>query len=74
MVVPEARRAIVMPDFFVCKGCDGIYRKTTTDEEMIAECEETFGSLAENEPVETLCDDCYKEFMDWAKERGIVDA
>lgn len=63
-----------MADLYTCKRCGGEFVNETTHEEMMTEYEETFGPLAEDEPVVRFCDDCYEVLLDWAKEQGIINA
>lgn len=51
-----------MPETYVCACCGGTFEKTRSDEEAAAEAVEIF-TAAELEATETVCDDCWQQFM-----------
>jgi hypothetical protein len=53
---------------YQCDACNGIFEKGWTDEEADQECRKNFGEIPENEKA-VICDDCYKEFMEWSGEQ-----
>lgn len=50
-----------------CAICGAVFESTWSDEEALAEAEETFGVLPDA-LMETVCDDCYRLILDWAEE------
>ena len=52
---------------YTCGRCGGTFEKTWSDEEALAEAESlwTPETMADEQAV--ICDDCFREFMEWAK-------
>lgn len=49
---------------YLCSGCGGEFTKMRTDEEALAASREIWGPVAEQD-LALLCDDCFKEMMEW---------
>ena len=52
---------------YTCACCGGVFDKSTgdwSDECAEAELIERFGKEALNEPLEIVCDDCYRAIME----------
>lgn len=58
-----------MEQLFICDLCGKEFEKTWSDEEAIREAQENFGDV-DMQAHAVVCDDCYKEFMEWYKENG----
>lgn len=47
---------------YICACCGGEFEKAWSDEEAMAESKECFPSAhARQEPMEIVCDDCFKK-------------
>lgn len=53
------------PDQFKCSACGGVFDKTRSDEEAMADAEQVFGEElhAGGLPPAVVCDDCYRAIM-----------
>lgn len=49
-----------MSDQFKCVQCNGTFEKAWTDEEAMAEAEENFGEIPDDQR-EVVCDDCFEK-------------
>lgn len=59
------------PNEYQCAKCCGVFEKGWSDEEAMEEAVAKKSVPFSGIPVEeceTLCDDCYKEFLKWMKE------
>jgi hypothetical protein len=56
-------------NLYRCANCNGIFEKTTSDEEALAEARELFGDLPQSQ-LSVVCDDCFKAFMEWVETNG----
>lgn len=53
-----------MTDQFTCALCHGVFEKAWADDEADAEYRARFpDSVKAEDPIETICDDCYKRIM-----------
>ena len=60
----------IKPGEFRCYHCSDVFEKEWTDQEARREYEENFPvESSEGWAEATVCDDCYKEFMTWFKNR-----
>lgn len=59
---------------FTCPICGGTYERDPgwTPEQMEAEYQANFVTEIRNGPRVRVCDDCYGEFMAWAKKKGLA--
>lgn len=58
-------------DKYECENCHRVFTRIISDEEALAvECE--FFSVEALKDAVIVCDDCYNEIMDWARETGLV--
>lgn len=48
-----------MADTYKCAACGGVFEKTRTDDEAMAETRSHFGNIRPEECV-ILCDDCFR--------------
>lgn len=48
-----------MNNEYTCAMCGGVFEKTWTDDEALAECEGNFGKV-DLADCSTVCDDCYQ--------------
>ena len=48
---------------YQCENCDGVFEKTRTDEEAIAEMRATWKPAPGDEELGVICDDCYQWLM-----------
>lgn len=55
-------------DEYTCEGCGNTYTKGWSDAAALAEAR----ALNMEGPYGILCDDCHHEFLDWARQRGLV--
>lgn len=58
---------------FRCERCGGVFPKAWTDEEAAAEAKAVWGAVPAPEEAATICDDCYREFLAWARANGLTD-
>lgn len=56
-----------MPESFTCASCGGTFPKGRSDEEALAESVARWGSIPPSEQ-EVVCDNCFKEIVDWLEE------
>lgn len=57
-------------DTYECAVCRGVFRKTVSDEEALAEMRETWLPLPDDDKPGALgivCDDCYAQVSAWAQ-------
>jgi hypothetical protein len=54
-------------DEFTCARCRRKFNKGRSDEEALAEAEALFTPGEMDGNLEIICDDCYKEFLEWGK-------
>ena len=52
---------------YKCYGCGGVFVKGWSDKEEAEECQRLWGIKPDNPAGAKVCDDCYKEFMEWFK-------
>jgi len=52
---------------FTCARCGVTHEKVRSDEEAIAEAESLWTPETMAEPQAVICDDCFQEFMEWAR-------
>lgn len=53
---------------FTCERCGLSYPKIRSEEECTKEFLENFPELkGQNHEIAVICDDCFKEFMEWFK-------
>ncbi len=52
-------------DTFTCYVCQEVFTKIRSDDEALEEARETFGDKVDEGDNETLCDDCFQNFMKW---------
>ena len=57
---------------FRCERCGRAFPKAWTDEEAAAEAKAVWGAVPAAEEAATICDDCYQEFIAWARTQGIT--
>jgi hypothetical protein len=59
---------------FKCDLCGGHFPKEPgwTDEKALAESKATFGGLPSPEERRVICDDCWREFLPWARDEGLT--
>jgi hypothetical protein len=50
---------------FTCARCGGVFEKTRSDAEAIAEYRANMPEVPPDEPTELICEDCYERFMAW---------
>ena len=50
-------------DEFTCAMCNETFTKARSDEEALAETAEIFGAESLNEPLDVVCDDCWRQMM-----------
>jgi hypothetical protein len=55
-------------DQWTCEGCGGVFATGWSDAAALAEAR----ALLMEGPYGVLCDDCHHEYLDWARERGLV--
>lgn len=57
-----------------CDNCDDVFEYVDGwgDDEALAESLATFGFVPAPEDAAVLCDGCWKRFMPWARENGLV--
>lgn len=48
---------------YECEYCHGVFEFEWTEEEALAEMQETFGELPEEDQA-IVCDDCYNKIME----------
>lgn len=60
-----------MSDTYHCQGCHQTFLKAWSDEEALAEAAQNFPALTADDIV-VLCEDCHREFMAWAKAKGLA--
>jgi hypothetical protein len=54
-------------DRYICERCGGRFVKTRSDEEAEAERRSLWTPEANADPQAIICDDCFREFVAWAK-------
>lgn len=56
-----------MSDDYTCDLCGGTFHNTRSEDEANAEAFENFGIRNANRDPEmaVLCDDCYRQVLDW---------
>ena len=59
------------PTTFTCAHCHRTFTHAWTEEEARAEAEQ-WGDELEKQGEAVVCDDCYHQFMHWAKDEGLV--
>jgi hypothetical protein len=57
---------------YICDCCGGTFVKTRSDEEALAEARSEWkpggeGDVSNPEDNAVICDDCFRELMEWAK-------
>ena len=52
----------MLPNEYRCANCGGVFEKTWSDEDAIAEMKDNFGDLPESERA-VVCDDCFHAIM-----------
>lgn len=52
---------------YTCARCGGEFVKTRSDEEAEAERQALWTPEANADPQTTICDDCFQEFVAWAR-------
>jgi hypothetical protein len=52
---------------YQCAVCHGIFVKTVSDEEALAEMRETWQREAHDDDPGIVCDDCYQVVLAWAQ-------
>lgn len=59
---------------FTCACCGGkfVCKPGYTDEDRRAEYERNFGEPMDENGVSPVCDDCYRDIVEWARARGLV--
>jgi len=60
----------VTADTYTCDRCSGTFETDRTEVDCLAECAENFGFVPEDRA--TICEDCYQEFMEWARAEGLA--
>lgn len=60
-------RAVSAPETFTCAACHGTFPKGWSDEEALAESVDVFGVALPTEDQAVICDDCYKQMMEWGE-------
>lgn len=53
-----------MSQLYTCVACKGTFHSDWTDEEAWAEYERLYPGVPRSEAA-SVCDDCYKDFMEW---------
>lgn len=56
---------------FTCEGCGGTFLDPTTEETKMKEFREHFPNCP-HEDRASLCEDCYKVFMEWFRDNPPV--
>ena len=54
-------------DSFTCDRCGAMHEKVRSDEEAMAEAESLWTPETMTHPQAVVCDDCFREFMEWAR-------
>jgi len=59
---------------FTCNICGNVFESDPdwTEEERIEEMKQSFGYGTKKENCGVVCDDCYKKFCRWAKDKNIL--
>ena len=52
---------------FTCGRCGGTFEKVRSDEEAIAAARSLWTPETMTHPQVVICDDCFQEFIAWAK-------
>ncbi len=52
---------------YTCARCGGVFTSDWTEEEAQKECEMVFTPEGRAGPKDSVCDDCYQEFMEWMR-------
>lgn len=52
---------------YECAVCHGVFLKTRSDEEALAEMRETWQPTSDDDDLGTVCDDCFQQVMAWAQ-------
>jgi hypothetical protein len=52
---------------FTCARCGTVHEKGWSDEEAMAEAEDLWTPETMADPQAIVCDDCFREFMEWAR-------
>ena len=56
---------------YQCDHCKGVFVKGWSDEEAEKESEQ-WGDELEKQGRAIICDDCYKDFMNWAEDKKVL--
>lgn len=58
-----------MSETFICDSCGGEFECGRSDEEAMKEARANFSKteIEKGEGLVDVCDDCYREFMQWLK-------
>lgn len=57
---------------YICALCRKVHQKTRTDVEALEEYKAQWPkAFANNDPVELVCDPCFKKVMEWAETERI---
>ena len=52
-----------MTDTYICSACGGTFEKITSEEEVVAECEELFDTEPDDPNMCIVCHDCWLKVM-----------
>jgi hypothetical protein len=52
---------------YTCAHCGGEFEKSRSDEEAMAEADSLWTPETMTDPQAVICDDCFREFIAWAK-------
>jgi hypothetical protein len=56
-------------DYYVCAKCGESCVSTRPDAEAVAEYEKTYGVPIDATSVDVICDDCFKLYVKWLRQR-----
>lgn len=58
---------------YTCEVCGGTFTDDSTEEERMAEAVALFGAEhMDGEETASVCDDCHKRVLAWAREKGLI--
>lgn len=60
-----------MSEKYTCDCCEKTYEKSWSDSEAMAESEQLWGVIPEEEQS-IICDDCFKKFYSFAEKEDLI--
>lgn len=63
-----------MSSEYTCEGCGKTFKSSWSEADSLMEYQENFSEevRCDADGIAAVCDNCYRRFMKWAREKGLV--